>query len=348
MTDTLDAFSLWMTKLSVTIYVVKLTDQFWAAKSLTSKSKGGRAFKAFLSRNLNRIFYGLLCISYSGVVVSHLTECHIFKHYWQVVPTVPVACRVSYANLFNTGVWHMITDLALVALPLPMVFSARLPARVKAETMVLMLFPLIDVAFTSYRLPTIALDGGAQTHRTLMASIDILITTASSNSLVVISFLQDRGFKKLKYTHHETEDGPIEQLQGHELKSIDRPIPTAILGSGKTRGGPVSPLSQRPTWGSDEDLMLDDSEEGPSSLRTTSVSDADPRSRDTMSTGVAQPSSTDHLSPAQKGETIIVASRRVEFADGGVVSPSRSQPSRTSSHQAQGIMVETTWKVQIS
>lgn len=341
-----------MTKLTVTIYVVRLTDQFWAAKALTSKTTGGRAFKQFLSKHLNHIFYWFLAISYIGAVVSQLTECKPFYHYWQVVPTPPASCRVQYANLLNMGIFHVFTDLALVALPMPMILSARLPAKIKAETLMLMLFPLIDVAFTSYRLPSIAMDGGAQAHRTLLASIDILVTTASANSLVVISFLQDRGFKKLKYNHREEEDGPIEQVGAPslELKSIDD-MPRAVLGSGKGRGICVSPLHQRATWGSYEDLMHDDSD-GPPSLHTTSASEADTRSGDVVSQGLdgTNPSGTDHLSPAQKVETSIVASRRVNFAqvEADVVSPARSQPRRTSTQQTQGIMVETTWKVQIS
>lgn len=343
-----------MTKLSVTIYIIRLTDQFWAAKSLTSKSNGGRLFKTFLSKHLSRILYGFLAMSYIGVLISQLTECKPFHQYWQVVPTAPVTCRVSYANLFNMGLFHVLTDLALVALPMPMILNARLPVKVKAETLLLMLFPLIDVAFTCYRLPSITVDGGEQTHRTLMASINILVSTASANSLVVISFLQDRGFKKLKYNHRDGEDGPIEQLgsPGLELKSIDQ-TPAAAVGSGNGRGTSASPIHQRPTWGSDEDLMRDDSDDAPS-LHTTSAGDADTGTRnvDMMSTGMegAQPSSTDHLSPAAKVETSIVASRRVDFAvDGDLASPSsRSQPSRESTHQTQGIMVETTWKVQVS
>lgn len=346
--------SLWMVKLSGGMYIARLTDQFWASKSLTSSTPGGRALKLFLSQYLNRLFYTFLGLSYIAVVVTEAAECRPFHQYWQVTPTPTLACRVAPGNLTAMGILHILTDLTLVALPLPMILSARLPRKLKLETFLLMLFPLANVAFTCYRLPVIYTKAGSQPARTLLASIDILISTASANALVVISFLKDRGFKKLKYRHRggEDDDGPIEHVNstGVELESMDN------VNSPRNSAGPYSkrrsplPSPRRPTWGSDEDLMHDDSDGGPST-HTTSARDAEnDRSADAtgLDASVLVMNDTGHLSPHIKAETSIVAARQGENEGRRktITGPASPSPSRASLQS--GIVVETSWQVDVT
>lgn len=342
--------SLWMIKLSGGIYIARLTDQFWASKSLTSNTSGGRALKAFLSQYLNRIFYAFLALSYIAVVLSEAAECRPFNHYWQVTPTPTLSCRVAPGNLLTMGILDIVTDLTLVALPLPMIISAKLPTRIKLETFLLMLFPLVNVAFTCFRLPFIRVNHGAQRYRTLLASVDILIATASANALVVISFLKDRGFKKLKYRHREGEDhepstgGVVSS--GVELESLDNVNGERPFSNRKS----ILPSPRRPTWGSDEDLMRDDSDGGPSTY-TTSARDAESGESDVLGgqeAVVSVRNSTSHLSPDLKAETSIVAERRdeVQGRTRSVTVPSSPPPCHTSLQS--GIVVETSWKVDVT
>lgn len=354
-----------MIKLSVSLYLIHLTNQFWAAKSLTSNTTNGRVIKTFLSKHLNATFYLFLGASYLATILSEFIECRPFKMYWQVVPTPPVSCRLAYGNLMTMGVLNIATDLALVALPLPMILDAKLPAKIKAETLLLMLFPLINIGFTSYRLPSIFNNAGSQRYRTLLASIDILISTATANTLVVTSFLQDRGFKKLKYHYPEGEDGPIHPSdRGHELVDMNLPTaksnPFSMLAVNSTGTGSRSPGLRRQPWGSDEDLMRDDSDGGLPTLHTTSsASGGMEEARDAESDdhdASDKKNSTNHLSPHLKAETSIVAARSVTFrqdvdardaerdATTGLEMPQLSRA--TSLHQ--GIVVETTWTVNVS
>lgn len=339
-----------MIKLSEGIYIARLTDQFWASKSITSNTSSGRALKAFLSNYLNPIFYTFLALSYIAVVLSEAAECRPFHHYWQVTPTPELACRVAPGNLLTMGILDIVTDLALVALPLPMIISAKLPTRIKLETFLLMLFPLVNVAFTCFRLPFIRFNHGAQRYRTLLASVDILLSTASANALVVISFLKDRGFKKLKYRHREGEDdGPGEEgviSSGVELESLDN-----ANGRPFSNRKSMLPSPRRPTWGSDEDLMRDDSDGGPST-HTTSARDAESGELADVIVGqdgvITVRNDTSHLSPDIKAETSIVAARRVEVQGRtrSVTVPSSPPPCHTSVQS--GIVVETSWKVDVS
>lgn len=343
--------SLWIIKLSVSLYLIRLTNQFWAAKSLTSKTTNGRVIKTFLSRHLNPLFYTFLSLSYLAILLSLFIECRPFVSYWQVSPTPSASCRLGYGNLLTMGVLNIATDLMLVALPMPMILNAKLPGKVKAETLFLMLFPLVNIAFTGYRLPSIINHAGSQRYRTLLASIDVLISTATANALVVTSFLQDRGFKKLKYQYPEGEDGPIHAGGGHELSSIDHGKANRFsrLAVSSTGNGSKSPGRRRQPWGSDEDLMRDDSDGGQPTLHTTSSAgggeavEGAEGCKNKLSIG-------NHLSPHQKAETSIVAASRSEsFEEEEVVEAGveRPRPTRvTSLHQ--GIVVETTWTVDVT
>ncbi|KAJ4385553.1 hypothetical protein N0V93_009982 [Gnomoniopsis smithogilvyi] len=342
-----------MVKLSGGIYIARLTNQFWASKSLTSNTSGGRALKSFLSKYLNRLFYTFLGLSYIAVVTSEAAECRPFNHYWQVTPTATLSCRVAPANLFITGGLDIFTDLTLVALPVPMILNAKIPTKLKLETFFLVLFPLVNVAFTCYRLPTLYARDGAQRYRTLLASIDILVSTASANALVVVSFLKDRGFKKLKYRHREGEDDdPLEHVisTGMELESMDNGNSTThSAGPFSKRRSPL-PSPRRPTWGSDEDLMHDDSDGGPST-HTTSTRDAE---IDTGPDVVEQDASilvlndTGHLSPHIQAETSIVAAHQVEKQGRRKTVTRPASPSASRTSLQSGIVVETSWQVDVT
>lgn len=233
------------------MYLTRLINQFWAAKAVLSNSAGGRLFKTFLSNYLNSMFYASLVLSFVGVLLSELIECRPFPRYWQVVPDPGPSCRQAYGQLFTMGGFNILTDLFLVALPLPLIIEAKLARRVKLESLFLMLFPLVNIAFTAYRLPsTVSPDHrGSQRYRTLMASLDILFSTASANALVVTSFLQGRGFKKTrsyKQPESEQEQQDLEQEQqqegeeGTELRTLG---PTT---AGLVRLSHRSSLNRRP------------------------------------------------------------------------------------------------------
>ena len=91
--------------------------------------------------------------------------------------------------------------------------------------------PLLGVTLTIYQIVMVINHNGGQQFRSLVASFDILVATATSNAIVLGSLLQDRGYKKEKYKY---------RVAGGEF-NVKR-----------NEAG-----SRRPTtrWGSDEDLM---------------------------------------------------------------------------------------------
>ena len=77
---------------------------------------------------LQTIRYFLL-VTFIGVVISTLTECHPFDHYWEVRPDPGGACREGVAQLFMMGTSDMVTDLLLVCFPIPIVLKSQMPIK---------------------------------------------------------------------------------------------------------------------------------------------------------------------------------------------------------------------------
>lgn len=134
-----------------------------------------------------------------AVVIATLAECQPFYHYWQVIPDPGPTCRTGYVNLITMGTCDVITDLLLVAIPIPIILMAQMPLKRRLTLSTLFCLSLILVAITSYRVPSVIQHNGSQPYRSLLASFEILAATAVSNVLVIGSFVRDRGVKKLKY-----------------------------------------------------------------------------------------------------------------------------------------------------
>ncbi|RDL41139.1 uncharacterized protein BP5553_01118 [Venustampulla echinocandica] len=83
-------------------------------------------------------------------------------------------------------------------------------------------------------IPTVIDQHGLQPRRTLLASIDMLIATAVANAPVLVSLLQDRGFKKTKWKWEVAQTGSNGRVlrrvkvgwepksQNEDVKSMDK------------------------------------------------------------------------------------------------------------------------------
>ena len=99
--------------------------------------------------------------------------------------------------------------------------------------------PILSIALTLYQLPRVIEYRGQQPSRSLVASFDMLLATFTSNALVLVSLLQDRGYKKSKYK--------VQPLTYENRNGLTK-TPTAGGGRRPSR------------WGSDEDLISEGKE----------------------------------------------------------------------------------------
>ncbi|KAJ5131188.1 uncharacterized protein N7515_007227 [Penicillium bovifimosum] len=177
------AIFIWTAKVTVCEFLKRVTSLSWR-----------RSTTIFL-----RFISFFLFSTLVAVVIATLAECQPFHHYWQVTPDPGAACRVGYVNLITMGTCDVITDLLLVAFPVPIMLLTQMSLKRRLALSALFCLSLLLVGITSYRVPSVIEHKGSQPYRSLLASLEILAATAVSNVLVIGSFVRDRGLKKLKY-----------------------------------------------------------------------------------------------------------------------------------------------------
>ncbi|RAL12926.1 putative integral membrane protein Pth11-like [Aspergillus homomorphus CBS 101889] len=177
------AVFIWTAKITVCEFLKRVSGMIWR-----------RSLNIF-----RKLLYYFLASTLLAVVIATLAECSPFYRYWQVVPDPGPKCRLGYANLVVMGTCDVITDLLLVAFPIPFIMMTHMALKRKAALVVLFALSLILVAITLYRVPSVIWHDGEQQYRSLLASLEILVATAVSNAVVIGSFVRDKGVKKNKF-----------------------------------------------------------------------------------------------------------------------------------------------------
>lgn len=196
------AIFIWMAKLTVCEFLKRVTGMVWR-----------RSVAIFL-----RFIHFFLISTLVAVVIATLAECQPFDHYYQIRPDPGPSCRSGYANLITMGTCDVITDLLLVAFPVPIILMAHMPMKRKLGLVVLFCLSLALVAITCYRVPSVIYHNGAQPYRSLIASLEILAATAVSNVVVIGSFVRDRGVKKLKYKRTQGSASVTESMDTSSVR----------------------------------------------------------------------------------------------------------------------------------
>ncbi|KAK5108568.1 hypothetical protein LTR62_008225 [Meristemomyces frigidus] len=184
------AMYIWTMKLTVSEFLKRITTSIWR-----------RSYEVTL-----QILRGFLLLTFLAVVVATLAECHPFDHYWQVIPDPGPHCRLGYAQLFTMGICDIITDVLLVAFPIPIVLQSGQTWQRKFQLVALFSLSTIMIAVTATRIPKVVDHHGRQQYRTVWASCEILAATCVSNAVILGSFLRDRGTKKNKFRSQSMSD----------------------------------------------------------------------------------------------------------------------------------------------
>jgi hypothetical protein len=196
------AIFIWTAKLTVCEFLKRVTGMVWR-----------KSVAVFL-----RFIHFFLASTLVAVVIATLAECQPIDHYWQVTPDPGPSCRSGYAQLITMGACDVITDLLLVAFPVPIILMAQMPIKQKFALVTLFCLSLILVAITCYRVPSVIDRRGAQPYRSLVASLEILAATAVSNLVVIGSFVRDRGVKKLKYKRAQGSASVTESMENNYVR----------------------------------------------------------------------------------------------------------------------------------
>lgn len=184
------AIFIWMSKWTVSEFLKRITIHLW------------RSSYEFTLHCI-RIF---LLATLIGVVIATLAECQPFDHYWQVVPDPGPSCRQNYAQLLTMGTADIITDILLVAFPIPIVLRSGQNWKRKLQTTALFSTSVALIIITGMRMPEVISNLGRQQYRTVWASSEILASAIVSNFVIIGSFIRDKGTKKNKYKSSSVSD----------------------------------------------------------------------------------------------------------------------------------------------
>jgi len=177
------AMYIWTCKLTVSEFLKRITIRIWR-RSYEITLQGIRIF---------------LFVTFIAVVISTIGGCQPFHDYWQVVPEASPACRDGYANLVTMGTCDILTDILLIAFPIPIVLRSGQTWKRKFQLSSLFSLSLIMIAITATRVPEVIAHLGRQQYRSVWASCEILAATGVSNAVILGSFLRDKGTKRNKY-----------------------------------------------------------------------------------------------------------------------------------------------------
>ncbi|KAF1911450.1 hypothetical protein BDU57DRAFT_524574 [Ampelomyces quisqualis] len=184
------AMFIWMAKFTVSEFLKRLTERFWK-KGYEWGLRGIRIF---------------LVVTFLMVLIATLAECRPVNHYWQVVPDPGPQCRQGYAQLLAMGICDIVTDILLVAFPIPIIFRSAMPLKRKVYLTALFSLSLVLIAVTGARMPLVIRRKGIQQFRTVFASSEIIAAAIVANAIILGTFLRDRGIKKAKFKAPSTTD----------------------------------------------------------------------------------------------------------------------------------------------
>lgn len=308
------ALFIWMAKFTVSEFLKRLTERFWK-----------RGYEKGL-----RIIRIVLVVTFLLVVVATLAECHPTSHYWQVIPDPGPQCRQAYAQLLTMGVADIITDILLVAFPIPIIVRSGMPLKRKISLTALFSLSVMLIAVTGARMPMVIHRRGLQQFRTVFASSEILAATIVSNSIILGSFLRDRGVKKPKFKAPSTTDSGERRPSARRLTdqtcSSDENLARSLGYRTKPELQEKTSSLARPAPVADLDLLSTNRQPGPFENTNWKFPDEE--------TGMMRANSHSNLTVDDARDPVPSprCGRRVSWFDvGGLLETSAAAPSPTDS-----------------
>ncbi|KAI5460542.1 hypothetical protein BGZ63DRAFT_509960 [Mariannaea sp. PMI_226] len=185
---------------AATLWIIKYTTLEFFSRLAGATRKKAHAMIILIMR-------WALGATFLAVVISDLTECQPFNHYWQVKPDPGPQCRQGLVQMLTMGTCNVATDLVLIAFPIPIILSSQIA--LKRKILLVMLFSLVfvTVGITLYRMPFIIRHNGSQVDRTMWASVEIFAATSVGNTVALGSFLRDSGVKRKKFKGSNSYSG---------------------------------------------------------------------------------------------------------------------------------------------
>ncbi|CAI7616250.1 unnamed protein product [Penicillium glandicola] len=165
-------------------------------------------------------YIGIFAATYVTVQTVTFTECDPFNHYWVVLPD-PGVCSQAQLQLIVLGVLNVITDIMLIALPIPVLILVKRSVVEKIQLASLFAVGLFIVAITIARLPENAKNASTQVNRTTWASIELLAAAIVANAPIMYGLIKGHRQRSKHAASGPGSTGP--SWQGLQHRSANEP-----------------------------------------------------------------------------------------------------------------------------
>ncbi|KAK2051870.1 hypothetical protein LY76DRAFT_610285 [Colletotrichum caudatum] len=138
-----------------------------------------------------KILWWFIVVTFCVILIPTLLECRPLSFMWSPDPSGANTCHRALGNLITMAVFNIITDIALIIFPLPILRHVKLEGKVKAQLVLLFSIAGLIVAITVMRLPMILNQAVSQRSRSMWASIEILCACVVANTAFYYALLKD-------------------------------------------------------------------------------------------------------------------------------------------------------------
>lgn len=143
-------------------------------------------------RAVIRTLWWVILATFIAVVAATLTECRPLSLAWQLaLPEDRDKCSRGLANLLTMASFNILTDLALIVLPFPMLRHIRLDRKAKIQLSIIFGIGTLVVVITILRIPLILIASVSQRSRSMWASIEILCACIVANTAFFYTVVKD-------------------------------------------------------------------------------------------------------------------------------------------------------------
>ncbi|KAJ5467565.1 hypothetical protein N7475_005317 [Penicillium sp. IBT 31633x] len=252
---TLYAAILWLVKFSLAVFYSRLTT---GLQHLPTRVRLG---------------YVILGVTYIATALNILLSCQPFEKYWQIQPDPGNICTPSNSRVWVlvTVILNILTDVYLLSIPLPLLWTVNINMKRKLPLMALfsgatfvMIAGIIRAATIMNNRPDGALEGSKWACRETFVSIVV-------SNLPIIQPIIRKGCRKIGLSNLFSSSGKQSQsypLSSHGLKTLTN---RGERDTKKSKASAAAPSHmQASAWGSDEHILGPDK---PSSKDITVVSE---------------------------------------------------------------------------
>ncbi|EFQ30451.1 hypothetical protein CGRA01v4_09994 [Colletotrichum graminicola] len=132
-----------------------------------------------------------IVVTYFVILIPTLVECRPLDLMWSPDTSGANTCHRALGNLITMAVFNIITDIALIVFPFPILRHVKLDGKAKAQLILLFSIAGLIVAVTILRLPMILNQAVSQRSRSMWASIEILCACIVANAAFYYALLKD-------------------------------------------------------------------------------------------------------------------------------------------------------------